>query len=114
MPNTFREVLNNFTRNGYRVLGLAKRVISAEEWKRYSAGKDDGPERDDLELNLEFLGLLVMENRLKPDTAGVITQLSEAAIRTVMVTGKQLNSVSLLERLFVTCYMQWRRQYTLI
>ena len=87
VPNTFREVLNNFTRNGYRVLGLAKRVISADEWKGFTSGKVDGPLREDLELNLEFLGLLVMENRLKADTAIVILQLSEAAIRTVMVTG---------------------------
>ena len=69
------------------MLGLANRVISADEWKRFTAGKVDDPLREDLELNLEFLGLLVMENRLKADTAGVMLQLSEAAIRTVMVTG---------------------------
>jgi len=34
-----------------------------------------------------FLGLLVLENRLKPETLPVIRTLKDAAIRTVMVTG---------------------------
>ena len=43
--------------------------------------------RDQVENNLTFLGLLVMENRLKPETTPIIRQLKQAAIRTVMVTG---------------------------
>ena len=43
--------------------------------------------RDHVENNLTFLGLLVMENRLKPETTPIIRQLKQAAIRTVMVTG---------------------------
>lgn len=40
-----------------------------------------------MECNLTFLGLLVMENRLKPQTTPVIHKLLEANIRTIMVTG---------------------------
>ena len=44
--------------------------------------------REQVECDLTFLGLLVMENRLKPETTPVIQQLSEANIRTIMVTGR--------------------------
>jgi cation-transporting ATPase 13A3/4/5 len=43
--------------------------------------------REQVECDLTFLGLLVMENRLKPETAPVIQQLLEANMRTIMVTG---------------------------
>ena len=43
--------------------------------------------REQLECDLIFLGLLILENRLKPETLPVIRTLKEAAIRTVMVTG---------------------------
>ena len=42
-----------------------------------------------MEQDFVFLGLLVLENRLKLETTPVITQLHEANIRIVMVTGRQ-------------------------
>ena len=42
------------------------------------------------------LGLVVLENRLKPDTAAIVNQLLDADIRTVMVTG---NSTSAFQTL---------------
>lgn len=44
-------------------------------------------ERLDCEKGLTFLGLLVMENKLKPETIGVIQNLNECKIRTIMATG---------------------------
>lgn len=38
--------------------------------------------RSEVEKDLTFLGLLVMENRLKPETTPVIHQLGKANIRT--------------------------------
>ena len=35
-----------------------------------------------------FLGLLVLENRLKPETLPVIRTLKDADVRTIMVTGQ--------------------------
>ncbi len=49
--------------------------------------------RDQVEKDLTFLGLLVMENRLKPETTPIIRQLKEAAIRTVMVTGRNISYI---------------------
>lgn len=43
--------------------------------------------RDDVESHLCFLGLLIMENKLKPQTPGVIETLQRCRIRTVMATG---------------------------
>ena len=40
-----------------------------------------------MECDVQFLGLLVLQNRLKPETAPVIQELQEANIRTVMATG---------------------------
>lgn len=45
---------------------------------------------ESLEIELNFLGLLVMENRLKIETAPVIGQLQKAKIRTIMVTGNYI------------------------
>jgi cation-transporting ATPase 13A2 len=43
--------------------------------------------RHEIERDLEFLGLLVMENKLKPETTPVIENLQNCKIRTIMATG---------------------------
>jgi cation-transporting ATPase 13A2 len=43
--------------------------------------------REDAEADLDFLGFIIFENKLKPSTAGVLDELSEAGIRKVMCTG---------------------------
>lgn len=40
-----------------------------------------------MEKNLNFVGLIVMENKQKPETTPVIKELREANIRCIMVTG---------------------------
>lgn len=45
------------------------------------------PHRETVEQELSLLGLLVMRNLLKPQTAPVIQALRRTRIRTVMVTG---------------------------
>ena len=44
--------------------------------------------RDAVECDLTFCGLLVLENKLKPQTFSTIQELQMASIRTVMITGK--------------------------
>lgn len=44
---------------------------------------------DVVECDLTFAGLIVMQNRLKPETSPVIQTLLKANIRPVMVTGKR-------------------------
>jgi cation-transporting P-type ATPase 13A2 len=43
--------------------------------------------RDEIEFDLQFLGFLIMQNKLKPVTTGVIETLNHANIRTIMATG---------------------------
>lgn len=43
--------------------------------------------REQVEQNLEFLGLVILENRLKEPTIRVIEELKEAKIHVVMITG---------------------------
>lgn len=45
-------------------------------------------QREVIEKDLDFLGLIVLENRLKPETFPSIQALNDASIRVVMVTGK--------------------------
>jgi cation-transporting ATPase 13A3/4/5 len=46
-----------------------------------------GIPRSDVESNLTFLGLLVMENKLKKETPGTIENLQKCKVKTVMATG---------------------------
>ena len=46
--------------------------------------------REFVESDLTFLGLLIMENRLKPKTSEVIKKLNECEVRTIMATGDNI------------------------
>lgn len=76
-------VLEEYTQEGYRVLALAYKWLP-----RISYLKVQRVAREDVESDLIFLGLIVMENRLKPETNGIIGMLHNASIRTIMVTGE--------------------------
>ncbi len=43
-----------------------------------------------MEENLDFIGFIIFENKLKPTTTGVIEELSEAGIRNIMCTGDNI------------------------
>lgn len=87
VPDNFYKQLDVYTKQGFRVIGLAYRSLQKE-------GLPLTPdlEREVVETNLIFLGLLVLENRLKPETSPVLKELSAANIRTVMVTGDNLQT----------------------
>ncbi|KAJ1086907.1 hypothetical protein NDU88_000102 [Pleurodeles waltl] len=87
VPSDFSSELQLYTMQGFRVIGLAYKALPAgmhAELTRLT--------REEVESNLEFLGLLVMENQLKPETKPVLQELLEARIRTVMVTGDNLQT----------------------
>ena len=46
--------------------------------------------RAEAESNLDFLGFIIFENKLKASTTGVISELNEANIRNVMCTGDNI------------------------
>ncbi|XP_022532954.2 cation-transporting ATPase 13A2 isoform X1 [Astyanax mexicanus] len=83
VPSQFTNTVQEFTSEGFRVLALAYKELGAET-------DLSSIERVDLERDMQFLGLLVMKNQLKPESAGVITTLRRAQIRPVMVTGDNI------------------------
>jgi len=64
------------------VIGFATKVLENLNYKEVMR-----IERADCEKQLTFLGLLVMENKLKKETNGVIKELNDCKIRTIMATG---------------------------
>ncbi|VUZ51202.1 unnamed protein product [Hymenolepis diminuta] len=84
LPRDFHKVLLEYTREGYRVLALAWRPL------RVAYTRVMRLQRESIERQLHFLGLLVMENRLKPESAPAIGLLKSANIRPVMITGDNM------------------------
>uniref|UniRef100_K9INU9 Putative cation-transporting atpase n=1 Tax=Desmodus rotundus TaxID=9430 RepID=K9INU9_DESRO len=88
VPTNFAQVLQSYTAAGYRVVALAGKSLpitaSLEAAQQLT--------RDTVEQQLSLLGLLVMRNLLKPQTTPVIQALRRTRIRTVMVTGDNLQT----------------------
>ncbi|XP_055481195.1 probable cation-transporting ATPase 13A5 [Psammomys obesus] len=87
VPKNFPQELKNYTVQGFRVIALAHKTLKME--KLSDVGR---LAREKVESELEFLGLLIMENRLKKETKPVLKELMEARIRTVMITGDNLQT----------------------
>lgn len=81
IPNDFGDVLESYTQEGYRVIAMAHKEL------KMSYAKVQRAQRENLEVDLELLGLIVLENRLKPETTPCIQMLNDANIRVIMVTG---------------------------
>ncbi|XP_028988341.1 polyamine-transporting ATPase 13A3-like [Betta splendens] len=86
VPQSFADTLEAYTRQGFRVIALAHRQLES----KLSWHKVQSLSRDLIETNMEFLGLIIMQNKIKPETAGVLLQLRQAHIRTLMVTGDNM------------------------
>ncbi|XP_071110416.1 polyamine-transporting ATPase 13A3-like isoform X1 [Haliotis cracherodii] len=94
VPENFQPVLHTYTVQGLRVIALAYRPLEAKvNWHQVQRIS-----RDKVECNLTFLGLLVMQNQLKPETTPVIRTLLEAKLRTVMVTGDMIQTAVSVSR----------------
>ena len=87
IPNDFNSVLESYASKGFRIIALASKVIEPSNAK---VAKLNKLTREQVENDLEFLGLIIMENRLKAASVGVIKELKNANIRTIMVTGDNI------------------------
>ncbi|ODQ78269.1 hypothetical protein BABINDRAFT_162923 [Babjeviella inositovora NRRL Y-12698] len=79
LPSNFQELLRFYTHNGYRVIACAGKLV-----------KQVSVDRDDAESQLDFLGFIVFENKLKASTKGTLAELRQAQLRTVMCTGDNI------------------------
>ncbi|XP_071570378.1 polyamine-transporting ATPase 13A3 [Temnothorax nylanderi] len=87
VPKDISLTLERFTRQGFRVIAMGRRATvfkSSAEISKLS--------RETVERDLEFLGLVILENRLKRPTAPVITELREANIHVMMITGDNIQT----------------------
>ena len=84
-PEDYEDLLGFYTHRGYRVIACATKSFSKMSWLKIQKMK-----RADAESDLEFVGFIVFENKLKPTTTSVIQELGEANIRKVMCTGDNI------------------------
>ncbi|XP_036033954.1 polyamine-transporting ATPase 13A2 isoform X4 [Onychomys torridus] len=94
VPGDFTQVLQSYTAAGYRVVALAGKPLSIAP----SLEAAQQLTRDTVEQELSLLGLLVMRNLLKPQTTPVIQTLRKTGIRTIMVTGDNLQTAVTVAR----------------
>lgn len=83
VPKDFHKILTKYTKKGYRVQALAFKNLDCIN----SENDIQNQIRDDLEYDQIFCGLLIMENKLKPETKEVIEELNESLMKSIMITG---------------------------
>jgi cation-transporting P-type ATPase 13A2 len=84
IPANFSSVLAKYTMKGYRVLGLSMKMVKLDYLSSQKV------ERDKLECNMIFLGLMIVQNKLKSQTKPSIDLLHEARLKMVMATGDNI------------------------
>uniref|UniRef100_A0A0C9QI04 Cation-transporting ATPase n=1 Tax=Fopius arisanus TaxID=64838 RepID=A0A0C9QI04_9HYME len=86
IPSNIASELQKYTEQGYRVIAIGRSFITSN----YTTIQK--MHRDELERELEFLGLVILENRLKEPTIRVIEELREANIQILMITGDNIQT----------------------
>lgn len=83
VPSDIEMKLKLYTEKGFRVIALAVKPlqITYEEIKNLN--------RTNVEKDLTFLSLIILENRIKIETIPVIRALKKADMKIVMITGKK-------------------------
>lgn len=81
MPSDYTVRSEQLARDGCYVLSMGAREIHP------SVTDLEHQSRDYIERDMHFLGLIVFQNELKPDSAQAIATLQEGDIRVVMITG---------------------------
>ena len=85
VPADYEELLAYYTHKGYRVIGVATRHLPRLSWV-----KAQKMTRAEVESELDFVGFIIFENKLKPTTAAVLKELHDSKIGAVMVTGDNI------------------------
>ncbi|KAF1850865.1 P-type ATPase-like protein [Cucurbitaria berberidis CBS 394.84] len=84
-PTDYEELLAFYTHRGFRVIACATKTIAKLNWLKVQKMK-----REEAESQLDFVGFIIFENKLKPSTAPVIEELERANIRKTMCTGDNI------------------------
>ncbi|KAK4241245.1 hypothetical protein C8A03DRAFT_12498 [Achaetomium macrosporum] len=84
-PVDYDDLLAQYTHKGYRVIGCATKHIKKLSWVKAQKMK-----RHEVESDLDFVGFIIFENKLKPTTTAVLKELLDSNIGAVMVTGDNI------------------------
>lgn len=84
IPHNFNETLAKYTSKGFRVLGLAGKPL------KMSYLSSNHIDRTKLEKNMIFLGLMIIDNKLKDKTIPSIQELKDANQKMLMATGDNI------------------------
>jgi cation-transporting ATPase 13A2 len=84
VPANFNQILTKYTTKGFRVLALSAKLLKMDYLQSQKI------ERKDIESNMIFLGLLIVQNKLKEKTTSSIVKLDSSKLRMVMATGDNL------------------------
>ncbi|VEN47095.1 unnamed protein product [Callosobruchus maculatus] len=87
VPEDFSDTLETYTSQGYRVLALAKKTLETSK-----PAEIDMLNRENIEYDMELIALIILENRLKPETTPVMKILKEANLKVVMITGDNIKT----------------------
>ena len=84
IPADFNDVLNKYAIKGFRILALGFKTI------KMSYVQSQQMTREKAESRLIFLGLLIVQNKLKDETKPTLNILEQAGLKMVMATGDNI------------------------
>ena len=79
LPDDFDAVVKQSARSGVYQITMAKKIVKSLDLGAIT--------RDDVECDLEFVGVINFKNVIREDSADVIQQLEDGEIESIMVTG---------------------------
>ncbi|XBW38619.1 hypothetical protein QEN19_004208 [Hanseniaspora menglaensis] len=86
VPVQFEDIVKKYAHQGYRLIALAGKNLT----NKYNQKSSDILSREEAEENLNFLGFIIFENRIKPESEPTITELRNANIPSIMCTGDNI------------------------
>ena len=84
IPTNFNDILNKYAIKGFRILALGFKTI------KMSYVQSQQLTREKAESRLIFLGLLIVQNKLKEETKPTLNILEQAGLKMVMATGDNI------------------------
>jgi len=96
IPENFTSILAKYTMKGFRVLAISMKMLKMNYMNSQKI------QREHLESNMIFLGLIIVQNKLKPKTKISIDSLQNAQYRMLMATGDNiLTAISVARECFL-------------
>ncbi|TPX30096.1 hypothetical protein SmJEL517_g06259 [Synchytrium microbalum] len=88
IPSTYTTTAQHHSRDGCYVLAIASKTLPPN----YTLDQLDHATRDDLEAGASLVGLLLFRNELKDDAVEGLKELRDGGIRSVMITGDNVDT----------------------